>query len=84
MEEIQKDRQSMKPIKKKNFDESKLTARQRKAYQIANAQGSKSFDSFDEILMDIEPEVMQHLLDTIMNTRAEERKTTQKNPLSND
>jgi cell envelope opacity-associated protein A len=84
MEEIQKDRQAMKPIKKKAFDESHLTPRQRKAYQIAKSQGTKSFESFDEILMDVEPEVMQHLRDTIMNTQAEERKTPPKNPLSND
>jgi len=84
MEDIYKDRDSMTPIKKKNFDESKLTPRQRKAYQIANAQGGKSFESFDEILMDVEPEVMQHLRDTLMNTQAKEQKTLKKNPFSND
>ncbi len=68
----------MKLTQKKTFDESKLTPRQRKAFQIANAQGSNSFDSFDEILMDVEPDVMQHLRDTILNMRAEERKTSKK------
>jgi hypothetical protein len=78
MEKHQQETLPMKNNSKIYFDKSMLTDRQRQAFDIAQAQGPKSYVNFEEILMDIEPRLMHQLRTAIMNSRKEDRDRQQR------
>ena len=79
MQEPEKERQPMKSAKK-SFDPNKLSPAQRKAYEIAKAQGVKPIHSLKELALDIEPEMLDGLSEYILESRAAERQRRSKDP----
>ena len=73
MVDTEKERDKVKPSKAP-FDESKLTPPQREALAIARAQGVEPIRSLKELRLDIEPELVDDLIETIMENRREARK----------
>jgi hypothetical protein len=79
MQEPERERQPMKPAKMP-FDPNKLTPPQRKAYEIAKAQGVKPIHSLKELALDIEAELLDGLTEFVLESRAAERKHPSKDP----
>lgn len=80
MEDTARERSPVKPAKAP-FDESKLTPPQRKALEIARAQGVKPIRSIKELKLDVEPELVDELIETIMENRRDARqRPPKKNP----
>ena len=65
-------------IKKSKFDESKLTPRQRKGYEIAKAQGAKTIASIDELRLDIDADELEEFVHELDAERQRARQQTAK------
>jgi hypothetical protein len=61
-------------------DPNKRSPAQRKAYEIAKAQGVKPIHSLKELALDIEPEMLDGLTEFILDSRAAERHQPSKDP----
>ena len=79
MHETERERRPMKSAKM-SFDPKKLTIAQRKAYEIAQAQGVKPIHSLKELALDIEPELLVGLTEFVLESRTAERKHQSKDP----
>ena len=66
--EIEEDRKSVKPAKTA-FDESKLTPPQRRALEIAKAQGVNPIHSITDLRLEREAELVDELIETIAENR---------------
>ena len=67
------------PARKSKFDESKLTPRQRKGYDIAKAQGARTIASIEELRLDIDAEELEEFIQEIGAERQRARQQTPKN-----
>lgn len=72
MEDLERERKSVTPPKPR-FDESKLTPTQRRALEIAKAQGVKPIKSLEDLRLDVEPKLVDELIDTVLANRQKNR-----------
>ena len=79
MEDTDRERTPMKTAKTA-FDPSRLTPAQRKAYEIAEAQGVRPIHSLKELALDIETELLDGLTEFVLDSRAAERRAPSKDP----
>ena len=77
MQDLEKGGEPM-PSKKSKFDESKLTPRQRKGYEIAKAQGAKTIASIDELRLDIDANELEEFVHELDAERQRSRQQTGK------
>ncbi len=74
MQDLERERKPKNPPDKPRFDESKLTAPQRRAFEIAKAQGVKPIQSLEELRLNVEPELVDDLIDTFLENRKKNRR----------
>lgn len=79
MEELEKERHPVRPTKK-IFDESKLTPQQRKAYEIAKAQGAKFSRTLKGLALNIEPKSLNNFVKIIEEERLQARRAPMASP----
>ena len=78
MQDTERERTSVKTAKPV-FDESKLTQPQRKALDIARAQGVKPIHSLKDLKLDLPHEELEAYADTLDQIRQEARQHPRKN-----
>ncbi len=80
-EEPQRIPKPMKSALQVPFDETKLTLPQRKALEIAKAQGAPFTRRLEDLIQDVEPHEVEEINEAIMAQRREGRKIPPRNPL---
>jgi hypothetical protein len=78
MQDLEKGRATM-PSKNPKFDESKLTPKQRKGYELAKAQGAKTIASIEDLRLDIDGHELEEFIQDLRADRQRARQQTQKN-----
>jgi hypothetical protein len=79
MVETEKEGAKVKPAKAP-FDESKLTPPQREALAAARAQGVEPIRVIKSMKLDVEPELLDKLIEDVEESRAAERRRSPKDP----
>jgi hypothetical protein len=77
MQDTERQRQPMKPSKN-SFDESNLSPAQRKALEIAKAQGAKFGRKLEDLRLNLEPAAAEELAQAIVEARREDAMQSRK------